>query len=71
MNLTERQMQVVVLVGRDGVTWDRAAREIGICVQTVRAHAKRVQIKGGLTEKRPRAAMSQIYWCRIHKEELY
>ena len=42
MKLSPRCRELVVLVGRDGHTYESAAREMGLSISTVRVYAARV-----------------------------
>jgi DNA-binding CsgD family transcriptional regulator len=64
--LSPRQIEVVTLVGRDGVGWSVAARTMGISYHTAISHAEKAQQKAGVTRKKLRAAMSEIYWRHVH-----
>jgi DNA-binding CsgD family transcriptional regulator len=72
MKLSERQMDIVVMVGRDGYQWERVARELSCHPSTVRAHVRRVMKKFD-TSRKPREAMVEIY-CELkwkHKVPLH
>jgi len=61
MTLSPRQFQIVLMVGRDGLSWAQVYKELGITESTVQVHVNRIRIKYGLTQK-PREAMVHVYY---------
>jgi len=59
--VSKRQMEIVVLVGRDGVSWARASRVLGCHPSTVRAHVERIKDRLEIHRK-PREAMVIAYY---------
>lgn len=48
MRLSDRMTDVVVLVGRDDLSWKRTAREMGVSEHTAKEYALRVRARLGL-----------------------
>jgi DNA-binding CsgD family transcriptional regulator len=64
VRLSPQQKIIVVMVGRDGLSWAATADSMQIHESTVRAHVARILRKFGST-RRPREAMTEIYWRRV------
>ena len=60
MTLSPRQLEIVVLVGRDGFSYKAVARKLGIGYGTVKVHVNRIRNKLGST-RRPREAIVEFY----------
>ena len=60
MTLSPRQLEIVVLVGRDGYSYKAIASKLGIGYGTVKAHVAVISAKIGAT-RRPREAIVQYY----------
>ena len=60
MTLSPRQLEIVVLVGRDGFSYKAIARKLGIGYGTVKAHVAVISAKIGAT-RRPREAIVEYY----------
>ena len=65
-DLSPREREVVVLVGRDGKQWKCVAQTMGVTLGTVRSYALRIMVKTGITRP-PREAMVEIYFRRIDR----
>ena len=61
VTLSPRQLEIVVLVGRDGCQWQTVARKLGIKITTLRSHTERILVRYPST-KSPREALSELYW---------
>ncbi len=60
MTLSPRQLEIVVLVGRDGLSYKAVARRLGIGYGTVKVHVARISERLGST-RRPREAIVEFY----------
>jgi len=60
-NLTERQLDIVVMVGREGMPWAQVCRELSCHPSTIRAHVRRVMKKMDI-QRKPREAMVVAYY---------
>ena len=65
--LSPRQTEIVILVGKDGAGWATVARRMGIAYGTVISYARTIQLKTGTLDKKPRDAMAEVYWTRVHR----
>lgn len=61
MTLSPREREIVILIGRDGLSDKRIALELGIGYWTVREYIKRIMARYP-TKKRPRAACCDLYY---------
>ena len=68
MTLSPRQLEIVVLVGRDGYSYKAIARILGIGYGTVKAHVAVISAKIGAT-RRPREAIVE-YYCTTDMEDV-
>ena len=64
MTLSPRQLEIVVLVGRDDAQWETVARKLGIALTTVRSHTEKILMRYP-SDKSPRAALSELYWRMV------
>lgn len=64
MTFSPRQRQIIVAIGRDGLTWDAAARSLGISVSTVQCHVARIREKVG-DGRPPRDLMVRLYYTEV------
>ena len=64
MRLSERQTQIVKLVGRDGLEWETVCQTLKLAPSTVRAHVDRILVRTG-NRRKPREAMTEIYWRHV------
>ena len=62
--LSPRQREIVILVGRDDMSWKAVARELGVHLSTVRNHVEAVRTRYRTTRE-PRTAMVEIYWREV------
>lgn len=62
--LSPRELEVVVLVGRDGKQWETVATRMGLSLGTVRSYVARIMLKAGST-RAPREALTEIYWREV------
>ena len=62
--LSDRQIEILYLVGRDGFAWHEVAEVLSISPSTVRVHVSRIQ-KKFRCDRLPREAMTEIYWRHI------
>lgn len=60
MKLSERQLEVVTLVARDGATYPEVARALGLHVSTVDVYVQRIVQRSGLRGA-PRKVLFQVY----------
>ena len=67
MTLSPRQLEIVVLVGRDGFSYKAVARKLGIGYGTVKAHVAVISAKIGAS-RRPREAIVE-YYCTTDMSE--
>ena len=68
MTLSPRQLEIVVLVGRDGCQWETVARTLGIAIATVRSHTDKILLRYPST-KSPREALAELYWRVIATDD--
>ena len=61
MTLSPRQLEIVTLIGRDGVSSKLVASELGITKSTLESHMARIQAKYP-SDKSPREAIAELYW---------
>ena len=61
MTLSPRELEVLTLVGRDGMSYMEAANELSIAYETVRTYVARI-LERYPSKKRPRAALSELYF---------
>jgi DNA-binding CsgD family transcriptional regulator len=59
--ISDRQMEIVILVGRDGASWARVSRVLECHPSTVRSHVKRIKDRLEIHRK-PREAMVIAYY---------
>jgi DNA-binding CsgD family transcriptional regulator len=64
--LSKRQREIVLLVGRDGLSWSAVARAMQCHPSTVRAHVKRITCKLAI-DRKPREAMVVAYYTAMPK----
>lgn len=69
MKLSPRQLEIVVAVGRDGLTWEEAARHIGISMGTLQSHVSRIQTKMGDRRRPPRDLMILAYFHVVESND--
>lgn len=62
--LSPRQREIVVLVGRDDLSWKAVARTLGVHLSTVRNHVREICTRAGV-EREPRTAMVELYWREV------
>lgn len=67
MRLTPRQVQVVVLIGRDQLTYSEIAARLRIRPDTVREYADAIRVRIG-SNRGPWKACAEHYWR--HRDEL-
>lgn len=60
MTSSTRQVQVIILVGRDGCSWKRVAQVLGISTRTAREYGMRALERHGI-EARLRVGLHQLY----------
>ncbi len=61
MKLSPRMIQIVVLIGRDQLTYDQVAADLRIKTHTVIAYAEQIRNRLG-SRRSPRKAISEFYW---------
>lgn len=61
VRLSPRMTEVLVMIGRDRLTYKRIAKELGISPETVRDYAVTIRARIG-TELPPRDALTAYYW---------
>lgn len=59
--LSRRMVQIVVLIGRDRLSYKAIGRELGISWHTVRQHAEEARDRIG-SNLSPRDALTAFYW---------
>jgi DNA-binding NarL/FixJ family response regulator len=65
--LSPQEREVVILVGRDGLTWNTVALKMGLHLGTVRSYVQRIMRKSGV-DREPRQAMVELYLREIENE---
>ena len=68
LKLSPREAQIVMLVGRYGLTYGEAASHLEISGRTVESYVGRI-LQRYPSEKRPRAAITELYYHHYHEEE--
>ena len=58
--LSPQEREVVILAGRDGLTWKTVALTMGLHIGTVRSYVQRIMRKSGI-DREPRQAMVELY----------
>lgn len=66
VKLSPREAQVVMLVGRYGLTYGEAASHLDISGRTVESYIGRI-LQRYPSEKRPRAAIIEMYYHNYHE----
>ena len=61
MTLSPRQLEIVVMVGRDAYQWKTVAQKRGIKLTTVRSHTDKILSRYPSAQP-PRAALVELYW---------
>ncbi len=61
LKLSPRQIEIVTLIGRDGVSSKMVASELGITKSTLESHMARIQVKYP-SDRSPREAIVELYW---------
>ncbi len=69
MTLSPRQLEIVVLVGRDGDSTEKIAYKLGIHVRTVETHMARIMERYP-SSKRPRAALTELYYTVVANNDV-
>ena len=67
--LSPQEREVVILAGRDGLTWKTVALTMGLHIGTVRSYVQRIMRKSGI-DREPRQAMVELYLREIHADDL-
>jgi len=62
--LSDRQLEILYLVGKDGLSWDDVERVMGISQSTIRVHVKRI-LKKHDCARLPREGLTEIYWKHV------
>ncbi len=62
--LSPQEREVVILAGRDGLTWKTVALTMGLHLSTVRVYVQRIMRKSGINRE-PRQAMTEIYFRHV------
>lgn len=70
MSLSDRERQVVVLVGLLGRTYMQVAIELGISPRTVEHHAERVAARSEFGYLPPRKALARVYLVELASPDL-
>ncbi len=65
MTLSPREREVMVLVGRDGLSYRDVAERMGLHEGTVRTYVNRIMRKSGMS-RRAREAMVVLYMRENH-----
>jgi|TARA_R110002110_G_scaffold18012_2_gene76147 DNA-directed RNA polymerase specialized sigma24 family protein len=69
LRLSPREAQVVMLIGRHGLTYGEAASHLDISGRTVESYVGRI-LQRYPSQKRPRAAITEMYYHHYHEEEV-
>jgi DNA-binding CsgD family transcriptional regulator len=67
--LSPREAQIVMLVGRYGLTYGETASHLDISGRTVESYVRRI-LQRYPSEKRPRAAITEMYYHSYHKQKV-
>lgn len=59
--LSPREKQIVVLVGKHGMSWTNIATGLKLHRSTIRTHVNRIITKFQI-DRKPREALTMIYW---------
>ncbi len=62
LQVSARQVEILYLVGRDGLAWDDVQAVLGISPSTIRVHTERIIKKFECAHTPPREALTEIYW---------
>ncbi len=65
--LSPQEREVVILAGRDGLTWNTVALTMGLHLSTVRVYVQRIIKKSGINRE-PRQAMVELYLREFENE---
>ena len=64
MTLTGRKLEIVELVGRDGLSWAEVADRLGLSIKTVECYVERIKGRTGI-DRKPREAMVVAYHLHV------
>ncbi len=67
--LSPQEREVVILAGRDGLTWKTVALTMGLHIGTVRSYVQRIVRKSGV-DREPRQLMVELYLREFENEHL-
>ncbi len=67
--LSPQEREVVILAGRDGLTWNTVALTMGLHIGTVRSYVQRIVRKSGV-DREPRQLMVELYLREFEDENL-
>lgn len=59
--LSDRQIEILYLVGKDGLEYAEVAAVLGISESTIRVHVDRILAKHQ-SKRLPREGLTEIYW---------
>ena len=69
MTLSPRELEVLTLIGRDGMSYAEIAGQLGISESTVKSYVGRI-LGRYPSEKRPREALAEIYWRVVSTDDV-
>lgn len=62
MSFSPRQVEIITLIGRDGLTYEQVGEQLEISKHTVRAHVQRLVDRGRFDERNPRDTLIRLYY---------
>ena len=65
--LSPQEREVVILAGRDGLTWNTVALTMDLHLSTVRSYVQRIVRKSGV-DREPRQLMVELYLRELEDE---
>ena len=65
--LSPQEREVVILAGRDGLTWNTVALTMGLHIGTVQMYVQRIVRKSGI-HREPRQLMVELYLRELENE---
>ena len=65
--LSPQERELVILAGRDGLTWKTVALTMGLHIGTVKMYVQRIVRKSG-THREPRQLMVELYLRELENE---
>ena len=66
MDFSPRHRELVILLGRDGLSYKQAAAKLGISVHTVVSHVEAIVTRHrGDDAAKPRTVLSRLFWTKV------